>query len=136
MQTRVLVVDDNEVNLMVTGRLLGRLGYTAETAMSGQQAIDLLRARAGPPADRPIDVVFLDVSMPELDGVETTQILRSTWPPGVPAPYIVALTANNSQEDRDRCLAAGMNDFLGKPVKLDGLQRALNLYRASLPPPA
>ena len=104
--------------------------------MSGQQAIDLLRARAGPPADRPSDVVFLDVSMPELDGVETTQILRSTWPPGVPAPYIVALTANNSQEDRDRCLAAGMNDFLGKPVKLDGLQRALNLYRASLPPPA
>jgi CheY-like chemotaxis protein len=74
------------------------------------------------------------VSMPGLDGIETTRLLRATWPPHARAPYIIALTANNTEEDRRRCLAAGMDDFVGKPVKLDGLARALQRYPPAAPP--
>ena len=129
---RILIVDDNTVNLMVTGRLLTRLGYASEAVTSGQEALDWLLSRAGDPA-RSTEVVFMDMSMPELDGVETARLVRAQWPVGgaAPLPYIVALTANSSDDDRERCARAGMDDFLAKPVKLSGMEGAIARFRVA-----
>jgi len=127
---RILVVDDNDINVMVTRRLLGRLGYEVESVRSGPEALELLRARAHDPAAA-VQLVFMDVSMPIMDGIEATRLLRATWPADAPRPYVVALTANSSEDDRRRCTAAGMDDFLGKPVKLDGFRQAIDRYLAS-----
>ncbi len=119
---RVLVVDDDEVNLMTAQRLLARLGYTADRAMSGRQALEMLdRAR--------YDAVLMDIQMPDMDGMEATRHIRmreavtpDATPPWVP---VVALTAHAMRGDRERFLAAGMNDYLAKPIEIDQLDARL-----------
>ena len=113
---RVLVVDDEPVGLEIVGEILARAGLAVETAASGHEAI----ARV---AREPFDLVVMDVQMPGLDGLDTTRSLRGL-PHGARVP-IVALTANAFAEDRERCLAAGMDDFLSKPVDPDHLYRVV-----------
>jgi signal transduction histidine kinase/DNA-binding response OmpR family regulator len=111
---RVLVVDDNEINLRVAASLLMRLGHEVQVARDGEQCL------AAVPVHQP-DVIFMDCHMPVLDGLEATKRLRAS---GDGRP-VVALTASVYAEDRARCLEAGMNFFVSKPVTLAALQAAL-----------
>ncbi len=114
---RILVADDNIVNRKVVLCMLRRLGYEAESATNGVEVLETLN-------QSPIDLVLLDVQMPEMDGLEATRHLRVFTPHDRP-PVIIALTANARQEDADACLAAGMHDFLSNPIRTDALVQAL-----------
>jgi CheY-like chemotaxis protein len=118
---RVLLVDDNTVNQKVGLRLLSKLGYQADLACNGLEAAEAAQRR-------PYDLIIMDVQMPFMDGLEATRLIRAsarTAPPGSPAahrPCIVAMTAGVLRGDRERCLEAGMDDYLAKPVRLEDLQ--------------
>lgn len=111
---KVLVVDDNEVNLKVAVQMLGKLGHRAEVARNGLQAIEAAGSSS-------FDLIFMDCMMPEMDGLTATRHLRAD---GYAGP-IVAMTANARSEERDECLRAGMNDHVAKPVRMETLRRAL-----------
>jgi hypothetical protein len=114
---RILVAEDNEVNQVVIEGLLRLLGHLPSTVGNGRLALE--RAAEGG-----WDVVLMDMQMPDLDGLEATRAIRR-----LPAPLgevpIIAMTANARDEDRAACLAAGMNDFVSKPVDVKALQTAL-----------
>jgi len=118
----VLVVEDNAVNLRVAERMLANLGCKVARACDGVQALELLEQHE-------YDVVFMDCSMPVMDGYEATQHLRGREGAGKHTP-VIALTANAMQGDRERCLAAGMDDYLGKPIESDKLAEVLVRVRA------
>jgi PAS domain S-box-containing protein len=114
---RLLLAEDNAVNQKLAIRLLERMGYTADIAGDGLGAIAALEARD-------YDVVLMDVQMPELDGLEATRRIRARWPE---RPLrIIAMTANAMEGDRDICLAAGMDEYVSKPIHPDELARALD----------
>jgi signal transduction histidine kinase/CheY-like chemotaxis protein/HPt (histidine-containing phosphotransfer) domain-containing protein len=123
----ILLVDDNTTNQKLGLRLLSRLGYRADTVANGLEAVDAVERQA-------YDVVLMDVQMPEMDGLEATQRIRSQVV-SVKQPYIIAMTANAMNEDRNQCLAAGMNDYLSKPVRVDELIEALKRGAAHRPSP-
>ena len=112
----MLVAEDNVVNQKVAQGLLKSLGMQAELAGNGREAIEMLNREH-------YDVVFMDVQMPDIDGLEATRLIRQA---DQPQPYIVAMTANVMEDDRRICLAAGMNDFIAKPIRTDGLTEVLN----------
>ena len=114
---RVLLAEDNVVNQRVAVLLLERLGHRADVVGNGEEALAALAAR-------PYDVVFMDVQMPVMDGLEATRRLRRQLPTSR-QPRVVAMTANAMAEDRERCLAAGMDDYLAKPVRREQLAAAL-----------
>jgi PAS domain S-box-containing protein len=116
----ILLVEDNPVNQKVALHLLTRLGYRADAVSNGLEAV-----RAA--EQRDYDLVFMDVQMPEMDGLAATHEIRTRLP-RERQPRIVALTANAVQGDRERCLAAGMDDYLPKPVKLDELHGMVRKY--------
>jgi CheY-like chemotaxis protein len=113
LRGRVLVVDDNAVNALVASAMLQRLGLEIEVAEDGLRALE--RMRAGD-----LDLVLMDCHLPLLDGWEATRRWRRSEPPGTRLP-IVALTANAVLGDRERCLEAGMDDYLAKPVEMEQL---------------
>ncbi|MCB9885507.1 MAG: response regulator [Planctomycetes bacterium] len=115
---KVLVAEDNEINRRVLAGMLRRLGCEVVFAVDGVEVVRLAAADA-------YDVVLMDCQMPELDGFGATRQIRAQ---GQEMP-IVALTANVLQSDRDACMEAGMDDFLGKPVKLDVLRATLSRWR-------
>ena len=114
---RVVVAEDNPINQRLTQLLLGRLGLSARVAETGLDLLDRLR-------ESPADVVLMDVQMPRLDGLEATRRIRA-GEAGSVQPWIVALTASAQEGDREACLAAGVDDYLPKPVGLDALLGAL-----------
>jgi len=118
--TQVLLVEDNPVNALLAQILLQREGCRVERAASGEEALSLIEKRqvAGDPF---YDIIFMDLGLPGLDGIGTTRALRER---GCMLP-IIALTANAYEEDRRACLAAGMNDFLTKPIELPALRHRL-----------
>jgi len=124
--TRIAVVDDVALNLRLAVKLLERLGYQAKTYSSGEEAIDGIRRN-------PVDIIFMDVLMPGLDGCETARQLKSpdTAATSPSQAYIVALTADAMLENRQRCLSAGMDDFITKPLRLEELREALSRGLAS-----
>ncbi len=122
----ILLAEDNVVNQKVSLRMLERLGYRADIVASGVEVLDALHARA-------YDVILMDVQMPEMDGIEATLQIRSQQWPKNHQPYIIAMTAHALQGDRERCLAAGMNDYVGKPVRVEELINALRRFQP-LPP--
>jgi CheY-like chemotaxis protein len=109
------------MNQKVALRLLERLGYTADVAANGLEALAALERR-------PYDVVLMDVQMPELDGLDASRRICEQWPPER-RPHIVAMTANALPEDREACFAAGMNDYVAKPIRADELAAALKRAR-------
>ncbi len=113
---RILLAEDNAVNQKLALRLLGQLSYQADVAGDGLQAIAALERE-------PYDVVLMDVQMPELDGLGATRRIRARWPER--PLWIVAMTANAMAGDREACLAAGMNDYLSKPIRPPELAAAL-----------
>jgi signal transduction histidine kinase/DNA-binding NarL/FixJ family response regulator len=126
---RILVVDDIPVNQKLAVQLLKRLGYRAEVASSGEEAIAMVQRQS-------YDVIFMDVQMPGLDGYATTRAIRGLANLAV-KPWIIAMTAHARSEDRQACLASGMDDFVSKPIAAADLTHALDHYRPqseSLPP--
>jgi signal transduction histidine kinase/DNA-binding response OmpR family regulator len=123
----ILVADDNAVNLKVALAMLSKLGYEAATALNGREAVDLvaqsLRADA-----KPFVAVLMDANMPVMDGFAAARLILSAH--GHRAPPIIALTASVLEEDRQRCIDAGMLGFLPKPLRIDELSEVLVRYAA------
>ncbi len=117
---RILLAEDNPMKQKVALRLLERLGHTADIAWNGLEALAALERR-------PYDVVLMDVQMPELDGLDATRRICERWPES--RPRIVAMTANALPEDREACFAAGMDDYLAKPIRAAELASALKRVR-------
>ncbi len=125
---RILIVDDNPVNRQIAQRALERLGYSTAVASSGQQALAILQ-RAAPP-EASFDAVLLDCQMPEMDGYQTAAAIRR-YENGRGRIPIIAFTAHSSAEDREKCLAHGMDEYLGKPLVLTTLENTLERCMAS-----
>jgi PAS domain S-box-containing protein len=118
---RILLAEDNAMNQKVALRLLERLGYGADVASNGLEALEALERQT-------YDVVLMDVQMPELDGLDASRRICERWPEGT-RPHIIAMTANALPEDREACFAAGMNDYVAKPIRAEELATALKRVR-------
>ena len=114
---RILVAEDNVVNQKLALRILRKMGYHADIAGNGLEVVAALQRQ-------PYDIVFMDMQMPEMDGLDATRRIVAEWPVSQ-RPFIIAMTAAAMQEDRKLCLAAGMNDYISKPVRLQEFQMAL-----------
>lgn len=132
-QVRILVAEDNPVNQKVTLLQLRNLGYAADIAVNGREALDALRRRE-------YQLVLMDAQMPEMDGLEATRRIRAAQAAGEPGfppnLRIVAMTANAMSGDREMCLDAGMDDYLAKPVKPSSLRDVLIRYLKPAAAPA
>jgi CheY-like chemotaxis protein len=118
---KILLAEDNAVNQKVALRLLDKLGYRADVAANGLEALEALERQS-------YDVVLMDVQMPEMDGLEASRRICERWPTES-RPRIIAMTANAMLEDREACFAAGMDDYLAKPVRPEELATALGRAR-------
>jgi signal transduction histidine kinase/CheY-like chemotaxis protein len=123
---KILIADDNPVNQKVAHMMLQRLGYRSDSAADGRDVIEAVE-RA------PYDVILMDVEMPELDGFQATRRIRGMFPTGN-RPWIIAVTANAMQDDREKALAAGMNDYLSKPFRPEQLALAIEQAYRQLTP--
>jgi len=115
---RILLAEDNLVNQKLALRLLSQMGYRADVAANGIEAIEAVQRQA-------YDVVLMDVQMPEMDGLEAAREIRRRWSDST-RPRIVAMTANAMEGDREECLTAGMDDYLTKPIRVEALVGALS----------
>lgn len=120
----ILVAEDNLVNQKLAIRVLEKLGYTPDLAKNGREAVDAV-------SQKQYDIIFMDVQMPEMDGLEATREIRKN---GDYQPVIIALTANAMQGDREACLNAQMDDYLHKPFKLEELVHTLKQWAVKLSP--
>ena len=134
MPLRILLVDDNAINLKVAVRMVQQLGYQPEVAVNGREAVDALDRQ-------PFDFIFMDVMMPELDGLEATRLIRKRQMGGDQLNYqsriiIVAMTAHAMQGDREKCIAAGMDDYLAKPVRPKDVRDMIERWGGKVMPDA
>jgi CheY-like chemotaxis protein len=120
---RILLVEDNLVNQKVALLLLQRMGYRADVANNGLQALETLRRQS-------YDVVLMDMQMPEMDGLTATRHICQEWQKDA-RPRIIAMTANAMQGDREECLKAGMDDYVSKPIRVEALIQALTKCQPS-----
>ncbi|MDQ2947633.1 MAG: response regulator [Acidobacteriota bacterium] len=116
----ILIAEDNLINQKVIERMVQKLGYRADLVSNGREALDAL-------ARVPYGLVFMDCQMPEMDGFEACREIRSRDLEGARLP-IIAITANAMKGDRERCLAAGMDDYVSKPFKQDDLKNVLEKW--------
>jgi CheY-like chemotaxis protein/HPt (histidine-containing phosphotransfer) domain-containing protein len=122
----VLVADDNAVNLKVACAMLAKLGYEFRTAVDGRETVEAVAH--GATQGLRFGAILMDVNMPEVDGLQATRQIHAAW--GDNSPPIIALTAGASAEDRARCEAAGMDDYLTKPLQVAALAQALERWLA------
>jgi CheY-like chemotaxis protein/HPt (histidine-containing phosphotransfer) domain-containing protein len=115
---RILVAEDNVVNQKVVARMIEKLGYAADIVGNGIEAVNAV-------SQLPYDIVLMDCQMPEMDGFEATCQIR-TMEGLLGHPHIVAMTANALQGDKEKCLAAGMDDYIAKPIRQDELTGAID----------
>ncbi|HUG09843.1 MAG TPA: response regulator, partial [Opitutaceae bacterium] len=125
---RILVAEDNPINQKVARLMLSQLGYTADLAVNGREAVDLVSKNR-------YDVVFMDIQMPVLDGLAAAVEIRSRCPRASDRPRLVAMTANAMSGDRERCLEGGMDDYVAKPIRIDHIRGALERVLAERPAP-
>lgn len=118
MPLNILLAEDNLVNRKVALHVLNRMGYSVDVAVDGEQAVDMVLEGA-------YDLVFMDIMMPKLDGLEATRRILDALGGGERLPRIVAVTAGAMKDDRERCIEAGMDDYIIKPFKLDMLTACL-----------
>lgn len=119
----ILVAEDNPVNQLLATKMLNTMGYEPQIAATGVEVIEKLKKEN-------VDLILMDIQMPEMDGVEAARIIRGS---SGRQPVIIALTANAMKSDEEECIRAGMDDFLSKPVKLDQLQRMIEKWIPSIP---
>lgn len=117
---KILVVEDNEISREIICKLLEQIGFQAETAKNGAEAINLL-------TEKTFDLILMDCQMPEIDGYAATETIRRNENSQNP-PKIIALTANIEEIERERCLQSGMNDFLNKPLTKEGLVKIIKKH--------
>jgi len=131
---KILLAEDNPVNQKLTTRMLEKHGFTVTVAGNGKVAVAAFEESR----ERPFDLILMDVQMPEMDGFEATAAIRETEKAAGTRIPIIALTANAMKSDRDRCLAAGMDGYLAKPIKFDTLLAAIDevAVLVTLPPTA
>ncbi len=128
---RVLLCDDNAINQKVAARLLQQMGYQPDIAANGRQALEKLDAQR-------YDLVFMDVMMPEMDGLEATREIRirqqsdASRPNYQPPLVVVAMTASAMQGDRDKCIAAGMDDYVAKPVRPEEMRNVIERWGSAV----
>jgi PAS domain S-box-containing protein len=120
---RILLAEDNLVNQKVALRILEQSGYRADIASNGKETLESV-------SRQPYDVILMDVQMPEMDGLEATRQILARWPKKQDRPSIIAMTADAMQSDRERCLAAGMDDYVAKPIRIPELMEALQKVKA------
>ncbi len=121
---KILVVEDNVVNQRVVSRMLEKYGYGVEVVGNGQEAIDTLEGEC-------FDLVLMDVQMPVMDGLEATRAIRTHVSPAIRGLPVVAMTAHAMKGDRERCLEAGMDDYLSKPLQTKDLVQAIAKFGGS-----
>lgn len=117
---RILIAEDNAVNQKVLTRMLAQLGYRADVVENGLEALQAV-------AERRYDLIFMDIRMPEMDGLAATQQLAAIYKPTA-RPIVIAVTAHISLANKNQCLEVGMDDFLTKPVRKDDIQNALERW--------
>jgi len=117
---RILLAEDNAINQKLALRVLEKMGYHADVAHDGRQAFEALKRRT-------YDLIFMDVQMPDMDGLEATRLIVKEWPPEK-RPKIIAMTANTMTGDRERCLAVGMDDYIGKPIHFHEVKAAIKRW--------
>lgn len=115
---RILLAEDNNVNQKVALQMLKKLGYSADVAANGLEVLQAL-------GRQPYDVVLMDIQMPEMDGFEAASAIRQRWPKN--GPKIIAITAYALEGDRERCIQAGMDNYISKPMQMEELKNALEL---------
>ena len=115
---QILVAEDNLVNQTLIMMVMKKLGFVPDLAPNGVKALEAL-------VNKSYDIVLMDVQMPEMDGIEATTIIRKQ---STHQPVIIAVTANAMQDDKEACLAAGMNDYISKPIQLDDLVKILEKW--------
>ncbi len=123
---RVLVVEDNAVNQKLAARMLERLGQRADVAANGREAVAMCRLA-------PYDIIFMDCQMPEMDGFAAAREIRRLEAAGGPSAVIIAMTADVMEGVRERCLAAGMNHYIAKPVKFESLREVVQNWGGRAP---
>ena len=128
MPLRILLAEDNLVNQKVILYMLQRLGHQIEVAANGREAVHAAEAES-------YDVILMDMNMPQMDGLEATRLIRRRLDHGA-QPFIIALTASALQESQEECLAAGMDDFVAKPVRPEQLAAALQRAQQDRKAPA
>jgi CheY-like chemotaxis protein/HPt (histidine-containing phosphotransfer) domain-containing protein len=132
---RILLVDDNAINQKVAARILTQIGYQPDLAENGVQALAALDAKV-------YDLVFMDLMMPEMGGLEATVAIRerqkspAAFPNCAERIVIVAMTAHAQQSDRDKCIAAGMDDYLAKPIRPADLRNIIEKWALPVNPPS
>lgn len=119
MMHQILVVEDNRINQVIAERMLTKLGLTCDIAVNGLEALTALTTKS-------YSLIFMDMQMPVMDGISATKKIIEKY--GEKRPTIVAMTANVFKEDRDRCIIAGMEDFIAKPIDMTELVRVLSKY--------
>ena len=122
----MLLAEDNAVNQRVALLMLGKLGFRPDVAANGLEVMAALERQK-------YDIILMDVQMPELDGIETTRAIIAKWPDRKDRPRIIAITANAMIGDREACLAAGMDEYVSKPMKTIELSTAIERVKTSLP---
>ena len=122
---RVLLADDNPINQKVGLSVLSKLGYRADVVSNGREVLETL-------GQKPYDLLFLDVQMPEMDGLEAARQICQRWPADK-RPRIIAMTGNAFVGDREKCLQAGMDDYISKPVRVGDLQSAIERWGPTRP---
>jgi CheY-like chemotaxis protein len=125
----MLLAEDNDINQLIARGLLRKLGYSVDIVANGLAALEALKSI-------PYDVIFMDCQMPEMDGYDAARTIRKQEEGsgqgfnGKTPVHIIAITANAMQGDREKCLAAGMDDYISKPIRLPELQAVLERWRA------
>jgi CheY-like chemotaxis protein len=122
---RILLAEDNAVNQKVAIHMLARLGYRPDVAASGLEVLSALERQS-------YDIILMDVQMPEMDGLEAARRIRAADTSSAVSPWIIALTANAMEGDRESCLACGMNDYVSKPIRAAELAAVLERARTAL----
>jgi CheY-like chemotaxis protein len=115
---RILLAEDNPINQQLGLLILKRMGYNPDIAENGKEVLTQLQ-------QQPYDIIFMDIQMPEMDGLEATRTIRSG---NGHQPVIIAITTNATCQDREECLTQGMNDYLSKPVNIEELIRMLEKW--------